>query len=69
MWVYKEMKQEVGFEEYLEYIKGTPSRLFFKFHSGTHWVFEELGRHMKRGGSQGCPVCGACMESVEHVLF
>ena len=24
---------------------------------------------MKTGGSQECPNCGACKESVEHVLF
>ena len=33
---------------------------FLKFHSGTHELFEELGRYTKRGGSQ---------EFVEHVLF
>ena len=63
------MKREIGFEEYLEYIKGAASRLFFKFRSGTHGLFEELGRHVGRGGSQECPNCGACKESVEHVLF
>ena len=25
--------------------------------------------HAKRGGSQKCPNCGACKESIEHVLF
>ena len=67
--IYKELKQEVGFKDYLEYVKGAPSRLFFKFRSGTHGLFEELGRHVNRGGSQECPNCGACKESVEHVLF
>ena len=67
--VYRELKREVGFEDYLEYVKGAPSRLFFKFRSGTHGLFEELGRHASRGGSQECPNCGACKESVEHVLF
>ena len=56
-------------EEYLKYVKGPLSRLFFTFLSGTHWLFEELGRHVKGGGSQECPNCGACKESVEHVLF
>ena len=28
-----------------------------------------MGRHAKRGGSQECPKCGACKESVEHVLL
>ena len=50
-------------------IDGASSRLLFKFCSGTHGLFEELGRHMNRGGSQECPNCGACKESVEHVLF
>ena len=67
--VYKELKRGVGLEEYLRYVKGPPSRLFFKFRSGTHGLFEELGRHAKRDGSQECPNCGACKESVEHVLF
>ena len=67
--VYKELKRGVGFEEYLKHVKGPPSRLLFKFRSGTHGLFEELGRHAKEGGSQECPNCGACKESVEHVLF
>ena len=28
-----------------------------------------LGRHAKGGGSQKCPNCEACKESVEHLLF
>ena len=67
--VYKELKHEVGFEEYSKHVKGPSSRLLFKFRSGTHGLFEELGRHAKEGGSQECPNCGACKESVEHVLF
>ena len=67
--VYKELKRGVGFEDYLKYVKGPSSRLFFKFRSGTHGLFEELGRHTKGGGSQECPNCWACKESVEHVLF
>ena len=69
MRVYKELKRGVEFEEYLKYVKGPPSRLLFKFRSGAHWLFEELGRHAKMGGSQECPNCGTCKESVEHVLF
>ena len=34
--VYRELKQEIGFEEYLEYVEGAPSRLFLKFCSGTN---------------------------------
>ena len=67
--VYRELKREIGLEEYLKYVKGPASRLFFKFRSGTHRLFEELGRHASGGGSQECPNCGACKESVEHVLF
>ena len=63
------MRQEVGFEEYLEHINGPPSRLFLKLCSCTRGLFEELDRHMKRGVSQECPNCVACKESVEHVLF
>ena len=67
--VYKELKQVIGLEEYFKYVKGPPSRLFLKFRSGTHGLFEELGRHANRGGSQDYPNCGTCKESVEHVLF
>ena len=45
--VYRELKQEIGFEEYLEHVKEAPSRLFLKFRSSTHWLLEELGRHDK----------------------
>ena len=63
------MKWEIGFQEYLQYIKGAPSRLFLTFCSGIHGLFEELGRHDKVGWSQECPNCGNCKDSVEHVLF
>ena len=43
--------------------------MFLKFCLGTHGLFEELDRHHKGGGSQECPNCGACNESVVHVLF
>ena len=67
--LYRDLKKEVGFEEYSQYVKGADARLFFKFRSGTHRLFEELGRHVGGGGSQECPTCGALKESVEHVLF
>ena len=60
MLVCREGKWEVGFEEYFEYINRAPFRLFFRFHSGTHGLFEVLGRDTKRDGSQECPNCGAC---------
>ena len=51
-------------------VKGAPSRLFVKFRSSTHELFEELGsRHINRSGSQECPNCVSCKESIEHVLF
>ena len=40
-----------------------------KFHSGTHGLFEELGRHAKGGGSLECANCGACKELVERTCF
>ena len=43
--VYRELKHEIGFEEFLEYAKQAPSRLVFKFRSGTYGLCEELGRH------------------------
>ena len=62
------MKREIGLEEYLEYVKEAPSRLFLKFRLGTHWLFEELVKHDKGDGSQKCPNCRAGKKSVEHVL-
>ena len=47
--VYRELKWEVGFEKYLEYVDGAPSRMFLKFHFGTHGLFEDLGRDAKGG--------------------
>ena len=69
--VYRELKQEIGFQKYLEYVKGAPSTLFLHVCSVqvTNGLFEELGRHAKGGGPQGCPNYEACKESVEHVLF
>ena len=42
--------------------------MLLKFCSGTHWLFEELGQHVGRDGSQECPNYVAIKESVEHVL-
>ena len=56
--VYRKLKGEIGFEECLECVT-----------SGTIGLFEELGRHVKEGGSQECPKCGTCKELVEHVFF
>ena len=53
----------------MQHIKRPSSRLLLKFRSGTHGLFEELGRRTKGGGSQECPNCRACRESVEHVVF
>ena len=63
------MEKEAGFEEYLQYVKGANARLFFKFHLGTHRLFEELDRHVSRDGPQECPNCRAIKECIEHVLF
>ena len=42
MCVYRELKQEAVFEEYLECVKGEAStRLFCKFCSGTHGPLKE----------------------------
>ena len=58
MRVYRELKREIGFEEYLEYVKGAPSRMFFKFRSGTHGLFEELGRHDKEVSDRSVLIVG-----------
>ena len=52
------MKHEIGFKEYLEYVKGAPSRLFLKFGLGTHGLFEELGRHDKGVGHRSVLIAG-----------
>ena len=69
MWVYREVKQEVSFEENFDTYMDSLLNYFLKFCSGINELFEELGRHTKRGGSQECLNCGACDESVEHVVF
>ena len=66
--VYRELKQEVGVEEYLDTINRAPSR-FLKFCSSSYGLFEECGKHADMGASQECLNCGSCKESVEHVLF
>ena len=38
--------------------KETSSRLLFKFRSGTHGLFEELGRHANRDESQNGLIVG-----------
>ena len=42
--LYKKLKQVGGLEEYFRSVNGPLSRLIFKFHSGTHGLFEELGK-------------------------
>ena len=64
----RELKLELGFEEYLEYVRRAPSRLFLGF----IWVLVGCLRiwgHANRDGLQECPNCRACKESVENVLF
>ena len=52
----KKLKQQVSFEECLEYVKEAAlSRLLLKFWLVTHRLFEEVGRHANRDGSQECP--------------
>ena len=34
MYIYRNLELEVGFEDYIDYIKGLPSTLFLKFHPG-----------------------------------
>ena len=45
--LYRELKQDIGFEVYLEYVKGASSRLFLKFLSATYRLAEGLPRHDK----------------------
>ena len=70
IYMYKELKQDVGFKKHLQYAESI-FQIVFLVHSGTYRLFEELGRHANtcRCGSDECPNCGACKELVEHVLF
>ena len=43
----QQTKLEIEFEEYLEYVKVVPSRLFCKFCLGTHVLFEEYLEYIK----------------------
>ena len=43
--------------------------IVLKFHLGNHGLFEELGRHVKGGGPQDRPNCGACKVLVEHHMI
>ena len=65
--IFRVCKWEVGFKEYLEYLKVAPT-LVLKFHLGTLGLFEELGRRASRDESQECPNCVTCKESVECIL-
>ena len=67
--VYRQLKWEIGFDEYKEYVKRALSILFLKFRSNTRGLFMELGRHVKGGRSLECRNCRASKESVERVLF
>ena len=48
---------------------GAPSRLLYKFCSGTNGPFVKSGRHAKEGYVRGMSNCGGCMESVEHIVL
>ena len=68
--MYRELKWEVEFEEYLKYLNGALIELFLKFCLGTYGLFQEsLGWHAGGDESKQCCNCEACKESVEHVLF
>ena len=43
--------------------------MVLKFRSGTHGLFEELGRHSNGGGSQVYLNCGTCKQLIKYVLF
>ena len=49
--IYKELKREIGFEEYtLRIRKGSGFAIIFLFRLGTHVFFEELVRQVGRVG-------------------
>ena len=49
--VYRGLKREIGFEEYLQYVKQAPSRLFFNFHLCTRGNMESF--FVKKSGKSG----------------
>ena len=59
----------VEFKKYLNGVCDAGSRLLFKFRSGTHGLYEELGRHRGREGKTECSLCGDECENVSHVLW
>ena len=67
--LYKTFGKAIEFKKYLHGAADAGSRLLFKFRSGTHGLYEELGRHRGRDGNKGCVFCGNECESVSHVLW
>ena len=56
--VYRELKEEIRFEEYLEYVKWAHSRMLLKFRWDTSGLFEELGRHDEGVGHRSVLIMG-----------
>ena len=56
----------VEFKKYLHGASDAESRLMFKFRSGTHGLYLELGRHRRKEERKECLMCD---ESVSHVLW
>ena len=65
--MYRELKGEIEFEGCLKYVQGALLRSFYKFHSGTHGLFEYLSQHAGGDGSQDYHNWEAGKDSPEHV--
>ena len=67
--VYRELKREIGFKTYLEYVRGDLLDCFKSFVWVPMGCLRSWVGYDKGSGSQECPNCGACKGSIEHVLL
>ena len=65
--MYKSFAKEADFKTYLHGVSDAGTRLLFKLRSGTHGLYEELGRHRGRNGRTECILCEDECESVVYV--
>ena len=67
--LYESFGKKVDFKTYLHGVSDAGTRFLFKFRSGTHGLYEELGTHRGRNGRTECILCGDEWKSVVHVLW
>ena len=52
--VYRELTEDFECKKYLHGVSDMGSKLLFKIRSGTHGLYEELGRYSSRNSSKAC---------------